>query len=564
VLAGAVLAGSALRLLSLGHGLPFVYNPDESSILARALSLASGSLNPHNFLYPSLFFYVIAGCVGALALAARATGRAPSLAAFESQFWQDPTTVYIAGRSLSAIAGVLTIVAVYRLALKAGDRSVARSAAWLMAVAYIPVRDAHFLKHDVPATLLVTVAALASWWVWRRGTARDYVVAGVGVGVAAAFHYPAALVVACLAVAHGLRARESAGAWLDRRIGIAGAAAALTFFVCSPYVILDFGTAVRDIQANRAIIVSRAQQVYGMFGSAWPQLEILRTQGAGIAWLIGAAVGLFALARRSRVTLLWLASFPVFFALFIANTWPFGRTANPLYPFLAVLGAAGLAWIAGRAGRYAGVVLTLLTIAAAAEPAALSWRFVQLMAETDTRTLAKGAIEANLEAGAGVAVEPYSVQLNTSREQLIAALDAAHVTPERAGRRVRAMLQREPYPSPAYRLYYIGEGGMDEDKIYIAPASLALRAGERAPATPCLDVIVLKRAAPHGDNPLSKVVPAYAYKVLEESPFTDPAVAGDGFLADFDVRPSWNVVRPGPVIEVWQAHTPCGAQGGTP
>ena len=556
-LLAALALGLVLRFTSLGHGLPHVYNPDEVSILSRALGMASGDLNPHNFLYPSLYFYILAAATGASALVAMAAGQVHSLAQFEARFWQDPTTVYLVGRGLSAAAGVITIVAVYALALRVGDRIVARVAAILMAVAYVPVRDAHFLKHDVPATLLIVGAVAASWWVWQRGRTRDYVLAGASVGVASALHYPAALVVVALLAAHVLRTRHSVAELLGVRLWLAALTAITAFAVCSPYVLIDVTTALRDIQANRAIIIERAQRTYGAFGSAMPQLEILRTQGAGLAWLIAAVVGCVALVRRSVSAFAWLAAFPVVFFLFLSNTWPFGRTANPLYPVLAVMGGAGLVWLSRRFGRFAMPVLVALTALTMAQPLVSSVLFDYLVAQTDTRTLAMQWIEAHVTAGAGIAVEPYSVQLQPTRAQVTAALQAAGIQPDRAGRRARTLLARVPYPSPAYRLFHIGEGGMDEDKIYIPPQAFSRGVSETTQLAPCVDYIVLKSEAPYGANPLSLVVAGYSRLVHKEDPFSTSTGRGDGFLPDFDVKPSLGVTRPGPVIEIWQVRNRC-------
>jgi len=554
---GALVLGTSLRLTSLGHGLPHVYNPDEVSILSRALSLASGDLNPHNFLYPSLYFYILAAVTGALAIVAMVVGQAHSLAQFEAQFWQDPAMVYLAGRSLSATAGVITIFAVYRLALRVGDRTLARVAAALTAVAYVPVRDAHFLKHDVPATLLIVAAVAASWWVWQRGRTRDYVLAGASVGVAFALHYPAALAVVALLAAHVLRTRLSMRDLCGSRLWLAALTGVAVFAVCSPFVLVDITTALGDIQANHAIIVERARHTYGVFGSAIPQLDLLRTQGAGLAWLIAAVVGCVALVRRSAPAFVWLAAFPVAFFLFISNTWPFGRTGNPLYPFLAVMGAAGLVWMSRRFGRFASPALIALTAVAMAQPLASSVLFDYLVAQTDTRTLAMRWIETHVASGAGVAVEPYSVQLQPTRAQLTAALQAAGIRPERAGRRSRTLLARTPYPSPAYDLFHIGEGGMDEDKIYIPPEAFSRGVFESTQRSPCVDYIVLKSEAPHGANPLSPVVARYSRLVHKQDPFAVSTDRGDGFLPDFDVKPSLSVERPGPVIEIWQVRNEC-------
>ena len=62
-MAAALLLALILRVIGLGHGLPFVYNPDEINIMSRALSVAQDP-NPHYFLYPSFFFYFVFAVMG--------------------------------------------------------------------------------------------------------------------------------------------------------------------------------------------------------------------------------------------------------------------------------------------------------------------------------------------------------------------------------------------------------------------------------------------------------------------------------------------------------------------
>ena len=551
--------GLGLRLVGLAHGLPHVYNPDEVSILSRALGLGSGDLNPHNFLYPSLFFYVLAAATGILAGMQWALGQVSSLGAFEARFWQDPTTVYLAARLLVAVAGALTVPATYLLAQRVGGQRVARVAAAFMAVAYVPVRDAHMIKHDVPATLLILVAVLASWRVWKRGRVLDYLLAGLSAGVAASFHYYGVYALVPLVAAHGLRAGLAPGAWLSPRVFLAAAAMLLAFAAGSPYVVLDYTTAMRDIQANRLIIVDRAQHVYGPFGSAVPQLGYLLSQAT--LWIPAAVGGAIALGRASVPLLVWTVSFPLVFFLFISNTWPFGRTANPLYPFLAVLGAYGIAALARRAGRHAPAVLAILAVAAVIQPLALSVRAVYLLRQTDTRTLAREWMHAHVPAGAPVAVEPYSVQLRPTRERLVEALANAGLRPGQAGRRSAMLLARTPYPSPSYRLFYIGDRGMDEDKIYLPPEWFTrTEPGSREPGA-CVEWVVLKSAAPAGPSPLAPFVARSGTLVHRETPFVEAGLPADGWLPDTDVTPSLRVTRPGPLIEIWRTPGLCDAAG---
>ena len=559
VLAAVFVAGLGLRIVGLSGGLPDVYNPDEVSILSRALGLGSGDLNPHNFLYPSLFFYVLAAVTGLLAGAQWALGQVASIGAFEARFWEDPTSVYLAARLLVAMAGALTVPATYAVAQRVGGIQVARVSAALMAVAYVPVRDAHVIKHDVPATLLILLAVLASWKVWQSGRVLDYLLAGVSAGVAVSFHYYGVYAVLPIVAAHGLRSGIAPRAWLAPRVWLSAAAMLLAFSACSPYVLLDYQTAMRDIQANRLIIVDRAQRAFGPFGSAMTQISYLLSQAT--LWIPAAVAGAVALWRASVPLLAWTASFPLVFFLFISNTWPFGRTANPLYPFLAILGACGIVAVSHRAGRRATAVLALLVLAAVTQPLALSARAVYLLRQSDTRTLAREWIHAHVPGGASVAVEPYSVQLRPTRERLAEALANAGLQPGQAGRRSKALLARTPYPSPSYRLVYIGEGGMDEDKIYLPPEWFTRSSPDARARTACVEWVILKSAAPSGPNPLAPFVAQSGTLVHRVTPFREPGLPAEGWLPDTDVTPSFRVTRPGPVIEIWQTPGLCDAAG---
>src|SRR4029450_12607542 len=98
VLLGICAGGLGLRVIGLQYGLPAVYNPDEIAIMARALSFAKGSLNPHNFLYPTFYFYVLFVWVGTYLGYLWLTGRAASIAALQYLYFTDRTSIYTAGR----------------------------------------------------------------------------------------------------------------------------------------------------------------------------------------------------------------------------------------------------------------------------------------------------------------------------------------------------------------------------------------------------------------------------------------------------------------------------------
>ncbi|MGH9321341.1 MAG: hypothetical protein ACRD21_15030, partial [Vicinamibacteria bacterium] len=137
-----LVLAAALRLYGLPHGLPFVYNPDEANIMARALSVARNP-DPGYYLYPSFFFYFLYAAMGALFVFGRITGRYESLAAFEARFFEDPTDFYIAGRLVVVFFALATLLLLERLVSKHFGKLAARSAAFFGAVAYFHVRDSH-------------------------------------------------------------------------------------------------------------------------------------------------------------------------------------------------------------------------------------------------------------------------------------------------------------------------------------------------------------------------------------------------------------------------------------
>jgi hypothetical protein len=552
VLVAVAVAGAGLRFWGLGYGLPYVYNPDESSILLRALSLGAGSLDPRNFLYPSLYLYVLAGVTGALYVAQHLAGVWPSLAAFQASFLVDPTPVYLAARGLSAASGTATIVATYALASRVGGRTTARAASALLAFAYIPVRDAHMVKHDVPVTLLFVLVVLACERVWRRGRVADYAAAGALAGAALAFHYYAVFAAVPLAAAHALRSRGVRAFFASGRVWLAGGLLAASFACLSPYVLLDYRVALRDITANRGAVIGRGLATYGPFGAGIEHVRLMATQGAGFLMLGAAVAGAVVLARRNLRAAVWVGSFPLAYFLFIANAWPFGRLENPLYPFIAVAAAAGIDRIAAglRAARTATL---LLTAGCVIQPALLAVRMDTLMTATDTRTLAARWIETHVAPGSGVAVQPYSVQLTPTRASLEEALRAHVGSVDRASRRFRAQLALDRYPRPAYRVVYLGKG-LDQDKRYIdvagrGPDDLVATLGQA-----CVSVVVLKRFAPGERDPLGEALGRTGERAWSISPFAGAPLDGAATaqMPDYDVRPSRATLRPGPIIDIWR------------
>lgn len=561
--AALCVAGLWLRMRGLGYGLPAVYNMDEVAIMNRAMAFGTGDLNPKNFLYPTFYFYALFVWEGLTFVAGLAMGWWDSLAAFEREFFVDPSRLYWSGRLLSTLCGVATIAAVAAFATRLMNRTAGLIAAAMMAVTPIAVMDAHYVKHDVPVTLLIVLVHVYLARIFMadgRAPRRDVWITGALAGLAMSTHYYAVFVV--LPVAATLLTQPNVS-WPDRlRDGVrAGLAAIVIFFAASPFLLPEIGTAWVDITQNRAIVMDRVTAQGGWFPSLGAYFTLAREFHVPhplllAIWALAILAGGKGVPRRSVV----FASFPVAFLLFISNTVPATRYLNPLLPFVAAVTGVALAQLmATSKGSLLWITRALVVAAPFVWGLRTSVPLGTFFNQTDTRTLAQQWVEDQIPPGSTVLVQPYSVPLRQSRDGLVEALRATLGSEDRATIKFRQQLALAPYPAPAYRTLYLGDGGLDKDKIYVSPAAFS----GQEPLAPLkalgVQYVVLKRYNVP-DASLASLDGALAsggHLVAMFSPYrsdVDPGRRAEvaPFLHNTDARLNAALERPGPVIEVWR------------
>jgi 4-amino-4-deoxy-L-arabinose transferase-like glycosyltransferase len=566
VLTVIVTAAFILRLLGLQYGLPAVYNPDEVAIMARSLAFAKGTLNPGNFLYPTFYFYVLFAWVGTYLGLVWLTGGVTSIAALQDLYFTDPTGIYVAGRLLTAVCGTLTVAAVYRLGRRLFDTQVAIAAALFLAVAPLAVRDSHYVKHDIPVTLAIVLAHIAIVRIWpvatETGGTRDHVpVAAAACGVAFATHYYSVFLVLPLTWAIVQRWRQAGWHVVARHLTTAAILCATVFFLLSPFILVEPLVAWRDITANRQIVVDRAIQ-HGAFGPASRYAAMLWTDSVGraVAAIAIAGAACMSVVAPRRATL--LLAFPASFFLFILNTAPASRYLNPLLPFVALFAAWTIDYMRSRLRlpRAAGWVIAA---SCAISPVLASLRTDAFLRTDDTRTLAQRFVEGAVPAGSSVLIQPYSVPLRPSRASLEEALTANLGSLAAASTKFQIQLRLVPYPAPAYRLIWLGRGGLDADKIYIEPARLASPHALTELKRLGVTYVILKRYNME-DSEVKSLAAELSRRgrlIATFSPYRPEASEAERartepFLHNTDTRIERALERPGPPLEIWQLDGP--------
>ncbi|MBI1873287.1 MAG: glycosyltransferase family 39 protein [Acidobacteria bacterium] len=597
-LTAIVLVGAWVRLRGLAYGLPAVYNPDEVAIMSRALAFAKGDLNPHNFLYPTFYFYVLFCWIGAFFAGSWMVGAAHSLKQFQDSFFLDPSGIYLAGRVLTMICGSATVVAVYALGSRVFSQSVGLIAALLLAVSPLHVMDSHYVKHDVPVTLAIVIAHLAILGLVDAPEplrARRAIAAGIACGAAIATQYYAVFVLVPLVLTLVLARLATDRAGVARITATSLAAVAVTFFVLSPFAVLEASTTWRDVVANRQIVIDRATTQGGLFVSLRRYSELLVAEGfvlpAATLAVAGVGVTIAQMARRTTsakatavqvrpkpdfrsfmrrwepgTTTVMLLAFPLTFLLFISNTVPATRYLNPILPFGVLLAAIATVSIPdllpSSVRNHRVAIVTLLAMVAAAPAFGRSLRIGQFFREADTRTLAQRFIEDHVPSGATILIQPYSVPIRQSREGLVEALTARYGDAGRASTKFALQLQLIPYPAPSYRLLYLGENGLDMDKLYVTYRAVSGPDGLTMARRLGVEYVVLKRynVADPATQPLIGLLearPREAQRLATFSPYWTHLAPGgaarvEPFLHNTDAQVFEALERPGPGIEIWK------------
>ena len=406
-LAGVLALAFGLRLWGIKHGLPFVYNVDEASnFVPTAVSYYfTDTFDPHYFINPPAFSYLLHVVLGTWFGGGWPFGAGDDVG---TAFATDPTGVFVASRVTSAVLGTAAVAFVHLTGTRLFDRRVGLLAAAVMAVAFLPVFYSHLALNDVPALLPLAVSVYGSAGVLTRGRPIDYVLAGAGLGLAAATKYTAGIVVLPLAVACGSQLLAERRAAV-RGIALAGAGAVAAFLVANPHALLSFDEFWSDVRKQE-----QAASGFGKLGLDYDSgfLYYLWVLTWGLGWVplaaaVAGAVRVFAEDVRKA---LFLVPWPVVFLIYMGTQERFfGRWLLPAFPALALLAALAAVRAIDALGdrpRARGALGAALTAALVAQGLFYSVHADRVLSRDDTRNQARAWMVAQVPPGSKVVVEP--------------------------------------------------------------------------------------------------------------------------------------------------------------
>lgn len=424
------IAAFALRFVGLSWGLPYGLHPDETVILSRVGTMSWSNLNPGFFMYPGFFIYQVFG----LSRLVFALGG------------ESHDLIYVA-RLLTAAYGLATVGFVYLLGVRLGGRRLGTIAAGLTAFVGALTLHAHYAVTDTPATALATATVWLSVRAWQRRSYGEIAAAAVLAGLAVSTKYSVAPV--CFVPWLGfmaLAARDRAP--LTKRLSgtvVLTALSIAAFVLTSPFTLLDYEGFLDDLAVeshlqararagyhvdpledpswlDRGVVVNAAA-AYSNLGPA----ALLLALGATL-YLLGALPGAVRAlsdvddtpAPRDLVGGLMVVAWVLLYFAFMAPSALGGqRYMLPIYPAMMLLAAIAVDALVGalrrsERPRWVYIGSSVLLVIAAGPSLIQAMSSTRLLAQTDTRLVARDWIVANVEQRSHLAREFYAPPIHTA------------------------------------------------------------------------------------------------------------------------------------------------------
>lgn len=451
---GFILAtGLFLRLWGISFGLPHLYcRPDETILVYKALSIGTGDFNPHFFNYPSLHFYLLTAIYGLYFGIGYLCGIFANIEDFQFHFFLDPSTFFLLGRICSAVLGTGSIFWIYLIGRHLASAQVGLLSAFFLSVAFLHVRESHFLTVDIPATFYMLLACVLALRYVTSARLPYLVLSALILGLAASTKYNLALFgIGILVAAVLTRGGSEKTLFPWKYCVLAGIFMGGGFLIGSPFTLLDFPTFWRDLTYERQHFATG----HGLdLGRGWIyHLSFTLPHGLGWPLLLVGLTGCFFLAQKRQG---WVILSGVLLYYFIAGSGKtvFVRYMLPLIPLLCASAALAVEELRRRwLKKWTFLLIGFLVL----PPAHASYAHSYLLAQEDTRLQAGKWIKQHLPSGTHIAVQgsDYGYPLmRHSRQWMVERLEDERQS-GLAGKRLARQLQWTQYPPEPN--YYVVE-----------------------------------------------------------------------------------------------------------
>jgi 4-amino-4-deoxy-L-arabinose transferase-like glycosyltransferase len=416
---GIMALSLGLEVWAVAHDLPYP-GVDEPTFVRPAVHMAAtGDLDPHWFGHPgSTTIYPLAGLYHAWDAVGHGGPLLSADARVADRFVSSPGPFYLIGRLWAIAYAVAAIPLVFLLGRRCFSSAVGLAGAALWAVLPLAVSYGRVVRTDSAGVFFAVLALLLIVRLLDRAPLRDFVVAGVVVGLGISSRYFLVTLLAALVVAGGLAIRHRVPGASIRGIAAGVGAAITTFVVTTPYFLLDWSTARASLaNENTSNLghdgLSPVGNLRWYLGNSFPKSL---TWPLALLAVIGVVAALW--SRRDPRRLVLLAGITAFVVAISMSRLHWERWPLPILPVVVLFAVDGLVWLTSASSALlrqpalapalavAGVVLVALW------PARDAVQLDVRESRPSTRVVARRWIEANIPPGSRLVKELKTAPLD--------------------------------------------------------------------------------------------------------------------------------------------------------
>jgi len=456
-----LLCAFLVRFWGIWFDLPQVYTTEEYKVINYALKMgATKSLNPHFFNYPSLYLYFtlfISGCYFGIG---KIFGIFSTTKDFAYSFIQNPTTIYIILRIISAVWSTAILVILYLIAKKIWSFNIGVFA--MLMISFIPsiIESSHLVQPGLTSVFFVLCCFYFLIHFLQTAKVKYYFLSSAILGLAISTFYTAIPMVVIIPLIYWIYSKKLI---LDKHLLISILLVSLFFFLGTPYALFDFKTFLKDFighttGAGKNILQSSLAVLYNLFfiGNRGHVTDPIGPPFIGLVSFLG----MIQLIKEKKIEgLLILLSIILFSIPGVMYHSSGVGYIFPAIPFFLLCGAYFVSkFFESKSKTLTSILFFILLVPSIL----LCVRIDHSYSLKDTRTIAKYWIEGNIPSKSKILIDmyPHSPPLKETKEQLERLYHRAAELNHYKKEYLKLQLEVHPgknYGYEIYRVYRLAE-----------------------------------------------------------------------------------------------------------
>lgn len=417
-----VFLALALRLWGVNYGLPGLFVGDEKSLVGGALKMIFERnifpvLNPAAFrilYYPVLIPWIYLLAFVPYVFFVYLTGSFASIAELRDFFIINPANFFLMARLINVFFSAGWVYLIFLITKKMFSKRAGLIAALLAAVAWLPIHQGHFSKHWNIGIFFALLVLAVSFLAKEKPSLKNYLLAGVFVGLAGFANYVSAVYAVFLIFIHFLfREGTFREKFLSKKLWL---------FILVSLIIFCLGVLAYPQEFYRMTLGedSTAVQRKSIFGFLAVVSQVFKTMYYLEAFiLILSLIGfliLFFKDKRKFLLMFFIPFLTPFLCYFFLHFEP--RYVLLFLPLLAITAGFGLDELLKMLKIKSGWLTVVVCLAIVVLPLKNALVFDKMLTQADTRNLARQWIEENLAAGTRIIVNSWEFDLFKNQECL--------------------------------------------------------------------------------------------------------------------------------------------------